>query len=472
MNIIRNWKSNLVVLLLIAAITFLFFIGNSLIGRSIQSLRDAYINSLTGDAAVEKIEDVSMNLFGANIAVIDDYFTIPALPRYAAIKEALEKEKNVEAVTGLVSSRAFLDIAGYRSPVLVCGVDADEYFSLFPAIKLLEGRFLTTNESGVMITREKARAIEEQTGTYPQTGAAMLFTAGRGLGFKIRELPLVGIYEYANPGAFAEHITLMDAQTARALAAIQVATSDAVLAENLVTLLNMSNIDDLFDESFKLEEKNEDRADSFLEKEEKEAERGEPVGGEWNFILIKLKKNVSPEFFIAAFNKKIAEYGAIAVNWQTAAGESATMLILIQSLFNAGVALISVVGLIAIINTLSISVLKRRREIGTLRAIGSSDWLIRFLFFGENCALSCLAGAGGIAAGVLFFMAVNKLNMVIPNALIASLLGGSVLHVEFFPKSAILSFILAVGLGFASSAYPVETAVRVEPIAAMRSGDR
>jgi ABC-type lipoprotein release transport system permease subunit len=465
--------------LLVAAITFLFFIGNSFIGRSIQSLRDAYVNSLTGDVVIEKSGDVSMNLFGANVAVIDEFFSIPALPAHDIIARLVAGEKKIEAVTSMVSSRAVMDVPGYRAPILLCGVDAATYFPLFPAIRIMEGRRLEQNEYGLMITAEKARTIEKETGTYPAIGTNFLFTAGGGLGFKIRELPLVGIYQYQNPGRFTDNVALIDDQTARVLSAIRVATSDVEVDGNSISLITTENIDDLFEEgaiagAIAGEEKidtgepvSPDEIASYLAVDRLNA--GEPVsGGDWNFIIIRLKKGVAASPFIASLNKKIAPYGAVAINWQTAAGESATMMILLQSLFNGGITLISIVGLIAIINTLSISVLKRRREIGTLRAIGSSAWYIRFLFLGENFALSCSAGLMGVCAGALFFRGVNTLNIVIPNELIASLLGGQVLHIAFFPQSALLSFALAVVLGLLSSVYPVETAVRIQPVAAMR----
>ena len=53
-NLVRNKKSNMIVLALIGVITFIFFIGSSIIGRTMQSMRDAYSDSLTGDVVIEK----------------------------------------------------------------------------------------------------------------------------------------------------------------------------------------------------------------------------------------------------------------------------------------------------------------------------------------------------------------------------------------------------------------------------------
>jgi putative ABC transport system permease protein len=132
--------------------------------------------------------------------------------------------------------------------------------------------------------------------------------------------------------------------------------------------------------------------------------------------------------------------------------------------------LVSVAGVIAAINILLIAVFKRTREIGTLRAIGASDGYIRLLILGENAYIALAAGLAGVLGGLWFLAAINKMNIVIPNDLIASLLGGAVLKVEFVPGIAVLSFAVAAFLGIAASVYPVEIAVRVEPVAAVRRG--
>jgi ABC-type lipoprotein release transport system permease subunit len=54
--------------------------------------------------------------------------------------------------------------------------------------------------------------------------------------------------------------------------------------------------------------------------------------------------------------------------------------------------------------------------------------------------------------------------------LIISLLGGPVLQVESLPHIAFFSFVIAVILVLAASVYPVEAAVRIEPMAAVRRG--
>jgi putative ABC transport system permease protein len=475
-NILRNRKSNSIIILLIGSISFLFFAGNSLIGRTVQSMRDTFINGITGDVVIEKSSDVTMNLFGANMAVVDEYFSIPVLPAYDALAGIIAADPDVAGMTSQVSGQALLDFGAYRSPALLCGVEPETYFSLFPSIELAEGRFLQSGEFGAMISREKALSIEKKTGTYPGVGEKLRLTSAGVVGFKIREVPVIGVYQYKNAGQFMNEIVITDVQTARVLTSIQVASSDVEAGEEAAPLIT-SGIDDLFEENFSSfleadEEMSPDTVSLFLsESRGTMPVQTQTVGGEWNFIILRLKKGFfsSTASFINDLNKKLSPYGVVAVNWQIAAGESAVMLVILQTLFNSGISLVSIVGVIAVINILLISVFKRKREIGTLRSIGAADRFIRGIFLGENLALSCVSGLAGVLAGTLFFQLINAMYIVIPNTLIASLFGGAVLNIEFFPQSAVAAVILAVMLGFVSSMYPVEEAVRMEPAAALRN---
>jgi ABC-type lipoprotein release transport system permease subunit len=476
-NSIRNRKSNSIIILLIGSITFLFFAGNSLIGRTAQSMRDTFINGVTGDVVIEKSGDVTMNLFGANMAIVNEYFSIPVLPAYNALVEIIAADPKVAGMTSQVSGQAVLDFESYRAPALLCGVDPETYFPLFPSIELVEGRFLLNGEFGAMLSKEKALAVERDTGTYPGVGEKILLTSAGVAGFKIREAPVIGIYQYKNAGQYMNEIVITDVQTARVLTSIQVASSDtSVDAESgeEVAPLMASGIDDLFggdsvDFLEAGEEMSPDAVSSFLS-EAREKAPVQAASGDWNFIIVRLKKGFfsSTASFINDLNKKLSSYGVTAVNWQIAAGESAVMMIILQTLFNSGISLVSIVGMIAVINILLISVFKRKREIGTLRSIGAADRFIRSLFLGENLALSCVSGLAGVLAGILFFQYINAMRITISNDLLASLLGGGVLNIEFFPQSAAAALALAVVLGFGASIYPVEEAARMEPAAALR----
>jgi ABC-type antimicrobial peptide transport system permease subunit len=477
-NIVRGKRNSILVILLIASITLLFFMGNSIISRSDMGLRGAYIDSMTGEVIIEKAGDVTMNLFGANTPIIEDFFTIPELPAFDAVMELIQAEPGVSHITSQVSTKAYLDLLGRREAALICGADPASYFDAFPGIVLEAGEFLLPGEYGAMITLERAERLAAQSGAQPAIGTPLLLTAGGAAGFKIREVPLKGIYRYENSGPLMDEIVITDPQTARILASIQVAASDSppetdsgLLDSSLDDLFGLFDSDTYTDDEYDDSENAAMTAESlsgFLNSFNEESEA--LIGGGWNFILLRLENNIDAPRFITALNRKLESLGATALGWRFAAGNSAIMLLLIQTLFNGGIVLVSVAGIIAAVNILLISVFKRTKEIGTLRAIGAGDWYIRLLILGENIFLSAAAGFFSIVLGAFIISAVNRAQIAIPNDLIASLLGGPVLNLAFIPSIAFSSFILAVTLGLAASLYPIEAAVHIAPIVAVRQG--
>lgn len=116
----------------------------------------------------------------------------------------------------------------------------------------------------------------------------------------------------------------------------------------------------------------------------------------------------------------------------------------------AGVALL--VGGIGVANTMVISVLERRREIGLRRALGSSRGQIRAQFLTEAVLLSGLGGLAGTVLGTLATVAYTTFQgwpPVIPLTVVAGGIGG------------------AIVVGVAAGVYPSVRASRLTPTEAL-----
>lgn len=128
-----------------------------------------------------------------------------------------------------------------------------------------------------------------------------------------------------------------------------------------------------------------------------------------------------------------------------------------------------VVGAFLIYNTMSISVVRRRVEIGVLRAIGASRFTILSLFLGE----ALLFGVAGSIAGVLFgrVMAEGAVGMI-AQTVTALYVSSRPAPVELTPASILVGLATGLVVSLISALAPSLEAMRVTPVSAMSRGER
>jgi len=62
--------------------------------------------------------------------------------------------------------------------------------------------------------------------------------------------------------------------------------------------------------------------------------------------------------------------------------------------------IVALVGILGLFNTLTISVLERRREIGILRSMGGTGWRIARVFWTEGISLALFAWIAAVILGI------------------------------------------------------------------------
>jgi putative ABC transport system permease protein len=128
-----------------------------------------------------------------------------------------------------------------------------------------------------------------------------------------------------------------------------------------------------------------------------------------------------------------------------------------------------VVGAFLIFNTISISVVRRRHEIGIVRALGATQANVLLAFLGEA---TCLGIAGAILSlplGGLMAAGAVKLMALTVEALYVSSRPGPI---ELSSWSVILALSMGVGVAVVSAMAPAREAMEVSPVDAMASGRR
>ena len=110
------------------------------------------------------------------------------------------------------------------------------------------------------------------------------------------------------------------------------------------------------------------------------------------------------------------------------------------------------VGGIGVANTMVITVLERRREIGLRRALGATRAHIRRQFLTEALVLSALGGIGGSVIGlgvIAVFAAIHGLPVAVPPAVFAAGIGATIL------------------IGAVAGLYPAARAAKTPPTSAL-----
>ncbi len=123
-----------------------------------------------------------------------------------------------------------------------------------------------------------------------------------------------------------------------------------------------------------------------------------------------------------------------------------------------------VVASLAIVNTLVMAVLERRREIGIMKAIGASDMDVKKLFFAEAAAM----GAVGGAAGVLMGWAIGRVINTGANIYLQRNRFGAenFWYVPWWLVLAAIAF--AVVVSIVAGLYPASRAAKLDPVQALR----
>lgn len=127
-----------------------------------------------------------------------------------------------------------------------------------------------------------------------------------------------------------------------------------------------------------------------------------------------------------------------------------------------GLLLMSVViALIGIVNTLSLSILERRRELGLLRIIGMVDRRVQRMVRLESVIISTLGTVSGIVLG-----------LVIGYGLIGAInrLSDAGIGLSFPAPLLVIILVLGVVLGFVASILPARRSTRLDVLDAVQSG--
>ena len=128
-----------------------------------------------------------------------------------------------------------------------------------------------------------------------------------------------------------------------------------------------------------------------------------------------------------------------------------------------------VVGAFLIYNTISVSVVRRRPEIGIVRALGASRGHILSAFVGEAACFGLAGALIGLPLGRFMATGAVRLMAATVESLYVSSRPGAI---ELNAASVFLALVIGVGVAIASAYSPAREASQVSPVEAMARGRR
>ncbi|MBN2616691.1 MAG: FtsX-like permease family protein [Spirochaetales bacterium] len=484
---VRNLKEHkaktLIIGILIAVGIMVMILSNSILDSAEKGSKEVFIENYTAHLLVsKKMEKGKMSAFGYEAGMANMMMggsENPTIPEYAKVYDYLSSIPEAKAVNsqtaGLNSLIKFDETMDNVAFTNLWGIDPESYTNMFPDnIVMMEGEFLKTGESGVILNYRLIEDIQEEIGKELKVGDIVTFQSLSG-GMKLYEVPLRGIFKYRNGNGSVFNMSIIDVESYRVLARMIVGTTDDIkVADEEQELLEGDfDFDTMFSDEIDVASTDDNfDFDSVLGDLSVREAQTKPSTGTWSFTLIMLNKisdmeKVKTDIETWALENDIP---LEVQTWEDSAGSTGETVKQLKFIINIFIIIVAIVTVIIIMNTLVVSIMERTSEIGTMRAVGAQKGFVRRLFIAETFTISMVFGTIGIVIALIVLFIFNKIGISFGgNALLEALFAGEVLYPVTSIKTIISGYLISVLIGLVSSFYPVSIALKIDPIKAIQS---
>jgi len=121
------------------------------------------------------------------------------------------------------------------------------------------------------------------------------------------------------------------------------------------------------------------------------------------------------------------------------------------------------IAMVGVVNTILMSVLERKQEIGILKTMGAMPWDIFCLVWTETLLLCACGGTAGIGLAFVF----ARLSDILVRRILPYAPGGDLVAIDM--RLSLLTLAVIVTVGLVSGIYPAWKAGRVRPLESIRS---
>ena len=189
--------------------------------------------------------------------------------------------------------------------------------------------------------------------------------------------------------------------------------------------------------------------------------------GKCTSLVLTLKSAEETDAAASDLAKGLSEAGipAAVKTWFESASFYRQVRLLYLTIFSFMGAVLAIVVILAVANTMTMSVFERTREIGVMLALGMERSSVRNLFLLEGLLLGTIGSAIGAVLSLLLRSALNVSGIELPPPPGGT--HGTTLYVLFIPGAYVIGFVLMTSTLLVASWWPARRASNLDPVGAL-----
>lgn len=175
-------------------------------------------------------------------------------------------------------------------------------------------------------------------------------------------------------------------------------------------------------------------------------------------IIVKAESVESIDKITREIEDELGE-GVMVISSEAIAGMVGSVMTIMEAILGGIAAISLIVAGVAVINTMTISVMERTREIGVMKALGAKSRDILMMFLTESLLTGLIGGVIGVVFGVFLGQIASTVlafTMDVPLTSVPSL------------EVGVIGIVFAAITGTLSGLYPSRKASKLAPVEALR----